>query len=169
MLHAIIVAGGRSSRMRASAPVGTPAKPLLEFLSDATPLRLIDHCIGSARDVLPEGGRCVVVGPAMDLPADVERVREEPVWSGPASAIATGVRQLEGDGACEHGARVLILAADVVNPAPAIAALLAHGQDPVAAVCGAKDYLTEALRQADRLEVGSGHGPVHHFHAWWGR
>jgi len=51
----------------------------------------------------------------------------------------------------------------------AIAALLAHSQDPVAAVRGAKDYLTEALRQADRLEVGSGHGPVHHFHAWWGR
>ncbi|KDB99665.1 hypothetical protein AZ18_4646, partial [Bordetella bronchiseptica D993] len=21
--------------------------------------------------------------------------------------------------------------------------------------------------QADRLQVGSGHGPVHHFHAWW--
>lgn len=139
VLHAIIVAGGRSSRMRASAPVGTPAKPLLEFLSDATPLRLIDHCIGSARDVLPEGGRCVVVGPAMDLPADVERVREEPVWSGPASAIATGVRQLEGDGACKHGARVLILAADVVNPAPAIAALLeAASENP-----GAQAWVAE--------------------------
>ncbi|MFQ6686431.1 bifunctional hydroxymethylpyrimidine kinase/phosphomethylpyrimidine kinase, partial [Bordetella pertussis] len=31
----------------------------------------------------------------------------------------------------------------------------------------AKAYLTEAIRQADRLQVGSGHGPVHHFHAWW--
>ncbi|HLS55986.1 MAG TPA: bifunctional hydroxymethylpyrimidine kinase/phosphomethylpyrimidine kinase, partial [Zeimonas sp.] len=35
------------------------------------------------------------------------------------------------------------------------------------AVRQAKQYLTEALRQADRLRVGSGHGPVHHFHAWW--
>ncbi len=51
----------------------------------------------------------------------------------------------------------------------AIAALLAHGIEPVAAVRQAKQYLTEALRQADRLDVGSGHGPVHHFHAWWPR
>ncbi len=51
----------------------------------------------------------------------------------------------------------------------AIAALLAHGTEAVAAVRQAKQYLTEALRQADRLEVGSGHGPVHHFHAWWSR
>ena len=49
----------------------------------------------------------------------------------------------------------------------AIAALLARGVEPVAAVRQAKQYLTEALRQADRLQVGSGHGPVHHFHAWW--
>ena len=51
--------------------------------------------------------------------------------------------------------------------ASAIAALLARGVEPVAAVRQAKQYLTEALRQADRLQVGSGHGPVHHFHAWW--
>ena len=51
----------------------------------------------------------------------------------------------------------------------AIAALLARGVEPVAAVRQAKQYLTEALRQADRLQVGSGHGPVHHFHAWWPR
>ncbi len=31
----------------------------------------------------------------------------------------------------------------------------------------AKAYLTEALRHADRLQVGTGHGPAHHFHAWW--
>lgn len=51
----------------------------------------------------------------------------------------------------------------------AIAALLARGIEPVEAVREAKRYLTEALRAADRLSVGSGHGPVHHFHAWWGR
>jgi hydroxymethylpyrimidine/phosphomethylpyrimidine kinase len=49
----------------------------------------------------------------------------------------------------------------------AIAALLAQGIDVPTAARRAKDYLTEALRQADRLEVGSGHGPVHHFHGWW--
>jgi hydroxymethylpyrimidine/phosphomethylpyrimidine kinase len=53
----------------------------------------------------------------------------------------------------------------------AIAALLpqrAGEPSPVeAAVRGARDYLFGALQAADRLEVGSGHGPVHHFHALW--
>ncbi len=31
----------------------------------------------------------------------------------------------------------------------------------------AKSYLQGALEQADSLEVGSGVGPVHHFHEWW--
>ncbi|OZB88886.1 MAG: bifunctional hydroxymethylpyrimidine kinase/phosphomethylpyrimidine kinase [Microbacterium sp. 14-71-5] len=31
----------------------------------------------------------------------------------------------------------------------------------------AKAWLTEALRHADELEIGHGHGPVHHFHALW--
>lgn len=31
----------------------------------------------------------------------------------------------------------------------------------------AKNWLSAALAQADSLEVGSGFGPVHHFHAWW--
>lgn len=48
----------------------------------------------------------------------------------------------------------------------AIAALLPrHGY--IDAVRQAKKYLTAALRHADELEVGSGHGPVHHFHALW--
>src|SRR5699024_1667541 len=37
----------------------------------------------------------------------------------------------------------------------------------VEAVRRAKEYLTAALRHADELDVGSGHGPVHHFHALW--
>lgn len=33
----------------------------------------------------------------------------------------------------------------------------------------AKDYVTEALAASGDLDVGrgDGHGPVHHFHAWW--
>jgi hydroxymethylpyrimidine/phosphomethylpyrimidine kinase len=51
----------------------------------------------------------------------------------------------------------------------AIAAYLAQGKSLAEAVAGAKDYLTGALRAADELTVGSGtgHGPVHHFHALW--
>ncbi|MGZ8131017.1 bifunctional hydroxymethylpyrimidine kinase/phosphomethylpyrimidine kinase [Bordetella bronchiseptica] len=49
----------------------------------------------------------------------------------------------------------------------ALAALLPQSPDVPEAARRAKAYLTEAIRQADRLQVGSGHGPVHHFHAWW--
>ncbi len=49
----------------------------------------------------------------------------------------------------------------------AIAALRPRAQTWEAAVRGAKDYLTASLRASDRLHIGSGHGPVHHFHAWW--
>jgi len=49
----------------------------------------------------------------------------------------------------------------------AVAALRPAAPDWATAVRGAKDYLTQALRTADRLDVGSGHGPVHHFHALW--
>ena len=48
----------------------------------------------------------------------------------------------------------------------AIAALLpAHGVEE--AVRRAKTYLHGALAASDRLDVGQGHGPVHHFHALW--
>lgn len=48
----------------------------------------------------------------------------------------------------------------------AIAALLPR-MDRLEAVRAAKDYLTGALAAADDLTVGTGHGPVHHFHALW--
>jgi hydroxymethylpyrimidine/phosphomethylpyrimidine kinase len=49
----------------------------------------------------------------------------------------------------------------------AIAAGLAKGQRLGEAVSDAKQYVTEAIGCADELAVGHGHGPVHHFHAWW--
>ena len=49
----------------------------------------------------------------------------------------------------------------------ALAALLPRWTDVPTAAKRAKEYLTEALRHADELEVGQGHGPVHHFHAMW--
>jgi hydroxymethylpyrimidine/phosphomethylpyrimidine kinase len=48
----------------------------------------------------------------------------------------------------------------------AIAAGLAKGQPLAAAVSAAKAYVSAAIAAADRLKVGSGHGPVHHFYAF---
>jgi hydroxymethylpyrimidine/phosphomethylpyrimidine kinase len=49
----------------------------------------------------------------------------------------------------------------------ALAALLPQSPDVPTAARRAKDYLTRAIASADRLDVGKGHGPVHHFHALW--
>jgi hydroxymethylpyrimidine/phosphomethylpyrimidine kinase len=49
----------------------------------------------------------------------------------------------------------------------AVAAGLAKGRTLAEAVREAKAYVTAAIAAADRLTVGSGRGPTHHFHAWW--
>ena len=49
----------------------------------------------------------------------------------------------------------------------AIAARLAHGDALEDAIAAAKSYLSGALAASGELHVGSGHGPVHHFHALW--
>ncbi|MBY5351957.1 bifunctional hydroxymethylpyrimidine kinase/phosphomethylpyrimidine kinase [Rhizobium leguminosarum] len=49
----------------------------------------------------------------------------------------------------------------------ALAAELAKGASAQEAVAIAKDYLAGAVAAAGHLTVGSGHGPVQHFHALW--
>jgi len=49
----------------------------------------------------------------------------------------------------------------------AYAAELAKGLSDSAAFATAKAYVAGAIAQADRLSVGHGHGPTHHFHALW--
>jgi len=51
----------------------------------------------------------------------------------------------------------------------AIAAGLAKGQDLESAIRSGKSYIHAAIAAADRLEIGAGHGPVHHFHDFWSR
>jgi hydroxymethylpyrimidine/phosphomethylpyrimidine kinase len=51
--------------------------------------------------------------------------------------------------------------------AAAIAAGLAKNLSLADAVRQAKSFVTGALEAADRLEIGSGSGPLHHFHKWW--
>ncbi len=49
----------------------------------------------------------------------------------------------------------------------AICAFLAMKVGLVKAVTESKNYITEAIAAADRLQIGSGHGPVHHFYKFW--
>ena len=51
--------------------------------------------------------------------------------------------------------------------AAALAARLARGEPLPEAARAAKAYLATAIAEAGALRVGSGHGPVHHFHDFW--
>ncbi|WP_151705735.1 bifunctional hydroxymethylpyrimidine kinase/phosphomethylpyrimidine kinase [Nitrincola alkalilacustris] len=49
----------------------------------------------------------------------------------------------------------------------AITAFLARQMTLPDAVRAGKHYISNAIKTADQLKVGSGHGPVNHFHEWW--
>ncbi|MEO0959147.1 MAG: bifunctional hydroxymethylpyrimidine kinase/phosphomethylpyrimidine kinase [Pseudomonadota bacterium] len=51
--------------------------------------------------------------------------------------------------------------------AASLAAYLGHGRSLKAAAEAAKLYIAGAISRADMLDVGTGHGPVHHFHKLW--
>ena len=49
----------------------------------------------------------------------------------------------------------------------AIAAGLAKGEELETAVRNAKAWVSAAIAAADRISVGHGHGPIHHFHRFY--
>ena len=49
----------------------------------------------------------------------------------------------------------------------AMAAFLARGASLDEAAIRAKEYVTAAIAAGAHYKIGHGHGPVHHFHAWW--
>lgn len=106
---AVILAGGRSSRL------GGVAKQGLTYDGDSL-LRRSAAAAGGAR-------AAVVVGPdAGPIPAGFIRCREDPPFGGPAAAIAAGLAAL----AAETGPRpplTLILACDMPKVGEAVAAL----------------------------------------------
>jgi hydroxymethylpyrimidine/phosphomethylpyrimidine kinase len=99
---------------------------------------------------------------------------------GPQAVLLKGGHLAKGAASVDvldDGAEPLTLAAPRIATAnthgtgctlsSAIAALLARGLSLREAVTQAKTYVTAAIQAADRLQVGHGHGPVHHFHALW--
>lgn len=49
----------------------------------------------------------------------------------------------------------------------ALASFLARGLSLDDAAAAAKEYISAAIKAGAGYEIGHGHGPVHHFHAWW--
>ncbi|HEX5077763.1 MAG TPA: bifunctional hydroxymethylpyrimidine kinase/phosphomethylpyrimidine kinase [Geminicoccaceae bacterium] len=127
---------------------------------------------------LLEAGVLLDMEPAVDEAGMVEaaaRLRR----LGPRAVLLKGGHRegAESIDVFDDGSEPLTLATPRINTAnthgtgctlsSALAALLGQGMPPRAAVRAAKAYITEAIAASDRLRVGGGHGPVHHFHRWW--
>jgi hydroxymethylpyrimidine/phosphomethylpyrimidine kinase len=133
---------------RALFPLATLLTPNLEETSVllGRPIRTLEDMGRAARELVGAGARAVVVkgghleGDAVDVFFDGRDTVE-------LAAPRIDTKNTHGTG-CTFSA--------------AIAARLALGADLVAAVRGAKDYLTEAIRRS--YSVGRGHGPVDHLH-----
>jgi hydroxymethylpyrimidine/phosphomethylpyrimidine kinase len=132
------------------ATVVTPNLPEAEALT-GRPVRSEEDVRRAAEEIVGLGARAVVVkgghresAEAVDVLYDGSAFRE---YSAPRIETTS-----------THGTGCTF--------ASAIAACLARGMPLADAVAEAKAYLTEALRRA--YPIGGGHGPVHHFHRWWG-
>jgi hydroxymethylpyrimidine/phosphomethylpyrimidine kinase len=134
------------------ALVITPNLPEAAALLDAPIAETEDEMRAQAERLLALGARAVLIkgGHASGAEAIDLLVSREAVARLSAERVAT--KNTHGTG-CTLSA--------------AIAAGLAKGQRLGEAVSDAKQYVTEAIGCADELEIGHGHGPVHHFHAWW--
>ncbi|WP_461165278.1 molybdenum cofactor guanylyltransferase [Arthrobacter sp. R4-81] len=107
---ALILAGGRSSRLG-----GVPKSGLM-YDGETLLVRAIAAAQGAAKTV--------VVGPDPGgLPAGVLAVREDPPYSGPASAIAAGVAALAEGRTGRPSPLTLILACDMPRSAVAVGVL----------------------------------------------
>ncbi|RJK98558.1 bifunctional hydroxymethylpyrimidine kinase/phosphomethylpyrimidine kinase [Paracoccus aestuarii] len=140
------------SVMLPHATLLTPNLPEAARLLDCAPARDAAEMARQGRALLDLGARAVLMkgghaegASCTDLLVTAQGITE-----------FTAPRQATGN---THGTGCTLSAA--------IAAGLAQGLDLPLAVGVAHRYLQGAIAAADGLAVGSGHGPVHHFHAVW--
>ena len=131
------------------ATVVTPNLPEAEALT-GRPVRSDEDVRGAAEEIVRLGARAVVVKGGTASP----RRRSTCCTMAKPSA---STRRRGGDGVhARHRLHVRLRYRGRSGAGNALAD----------AVGEAKAYLTEALRRA--YPIGHGHGPVHHFHRWWG-
>ena len=141
------------------ALIVTPNLPEAAALTGASLARNEREMEAQARDILSLGPRNVLIkgGHATNFGEGAESVD-----------LLIGQNQ-------EFGEVVRLAAKRIATPnthgtgctlSSAIAAGLARGRDLIAAVQDAKTYVTAAIAAADTLQIGHGHGPLHHFHAF---
>ena len=134
------------------AEIITPNLPEAEALLNCPPLRTLSDMRVAARALHQLGPRLVVLkGGHLDGAESVDVIDD-----GHSQVELTSPRILTKN---THGTGCTLSAA--------IAALLPRHDRPLDAIRAAKAYLTAALAASDQLQVGKGHGPVHHFHTLW--
>ncbi|MCP1169504.1 bifunctional hydroxymethylpyrimidine kinase/phosphomethylpyrimidine kinase [Limimaricola litoreus] len=141
--------GALTTRLIPRAAILTPNLPeaarLLGTVQATTPAEIVEQ----GRALLDLGPRAVLMkGGHADGPCCTDRL-----------VSRTGVHEVTGPRIATrntHGTGCSLSAA--------LAALLATGRTPEAALERAQNWLSGAIRAADALGIGSGHGPVDHFH-----
>jgi hydroxymethylpyrimidine/phosphomethylpyrimidine kinase len=140
------------TRLMPLAVVVTPNLPEAAALLDAPEAATEDDMVRQAGRLLALGARAVLMKGGHGKAAESVDLLVTPTAAVRFVAARIATKNTHGTGC---------------TLAAAIAAGLAKGQDLTGAVRAAKDYVTAAIAAADRLAVGHGHGPVHHFHKWW--
>ena len=134
------------------ALVVTPNLPEAAVLLGAAEARTEDDMQAQARQLLALGARTVVIkGGHGQGPTSVDLLVGRDIVV-PLRLERIAARNSHGTG-CAFSA--------------AIAAGLANGMELTEAVRAAKRYVHAAIAAAERLGVGSGNGPIHHFHGIW--
>jgi len=134
------------------ARVLTPNLPEAAVLLDAA--EPSDHAgmSGMARKLLRLGAQIVVLKGGHLAGAESADIVDDGIRQITITAPRIATRNTHGTG-CTLSA--------------AIAALLLRYADPFEAIRAAKQFLTAGIARSGDLDVGQGHGPVHHFHALW--
>jgi len=164
VLDPVMVAKGGASLLWPDAveALTTRLLPLAAMLTPNLPeaAALLGEPVAASRDgMAAQATRLRALGPTAVL---VKGGHLEGEGSPDVLATADGLEWFEGERIATrntHGTGCTL--------SSAIAAELAKGASPREAVTVAKAYLAGAIGAADRLSVGLGHGPVHHFHELW--
>ena len=121
---------------------------------------LLDEPVAASEAAIEDQGQRLL---AMGCPAVLikgghgQGARASTIWSTPTGTVALAAPRIATRNT--HGTGCSL--------SSAIAAGLAKGEDMETAVRNAKAWISAAIAAADRLAVGHGHGPVHHFHEFY--
>ena len=163
VLDPVMIAKGGSPLLAADA-VSVVAKRLLPMATLVTPnipeaAALFGAPVAASRDDMARQAQQLgTLGPAVLVKGGHLETDDSP----DVLATETGLQWFDGDRIATkntHGTGCTL--------SSAIAAELAKGASPGEAVSAAKAYLAGAIAAADRLSVGTGHGPVSHFWRLW--